>query len=242
MSRLHRVLKDKTRASALELLGQRGSLSYSELLRLLGIEHTGKLNYHLRVLGDLLDKDEQTGYYTLSEKGKIALALLDKFQREAEKRPDGVLVVGVLLIMAGLYELYVGVPDAASWLSEGSNPFVAFGLSVSIASLALGISFVGSGVGLLYSRRWAWSVTMLSFLVAISLQAIEVGYLTVSVVTHASLSFDEGLRFTSALAYGALPVLVLAGTGLYYMSRPRVRAHFGRGTPAIGKPAVPQLP
>ena len=70
LSRLHGVLRDKTRARALELLRDNGTLSYSELQRLLGIKHTGKLNYHLGVLGDLLDKDETTGRYALSEKGK----------------------------------------------------------------------------------------------------------------------------------------------------------------------------
>ena len=129
------------------------------------------MNYHLKVLGDLVDKDEQTGYYTLSEKGRIALALLGKFQSAATKRPDGVRVVGVLLMITGLAELYVGVPNATSWLGAGSNPFFVFGLSASIASLALGISFVGSGIGLLYSRGWAWSATILSFLAGISLES-----------------------------------------------------------------------
>jgi hypothetical protein len=83
LPRLHGVLKDKTRAHILELIGQRGSLSYVELLNLLEIAHTGNLNYHLRILGDLLVKDEESGRYSLSEKGRIAVELLGKFQTAA---------------------------------------------------------------------------------------------------------------------------------------------------------------
>jgi hypothetical protein len=80
ISKLHNVLRDSTRARILELLNERTSLSYVELQELLQIGHTGKLNYHLKVLGDLLVKDEHTGRYSLGEKGTLAVALLSKFQ------------------------------------------------------------------------------------------------------------------------------------------------------------------
>jgi DNA-binding transcriptional ArsR family regulator len=79
ISKLHNVLRDPTRAAILELVHQRSSLSYVDLQNLLQIA-PGKLNYHLRVLGDLLVKDEQTGRYSLGEKGEIAVQLLSKFQ------------------------------------------------------------------------------------------------------------------------------------------------------------------
>lgn len=77
---LHGILKDKTRGRILELLEQRGRLSYVELQNLLEVSHTGKLNYHLKILGDLISKDEQSGQYSLSEKGGVAVILLGKFQ------------------------------------------------------------------------------------------------------------------------------------------------------------------
>jgi len=79
LRRLHGVLKDKTRARILELLEQNESLDYSGLQDQLGISHTGTLNYHLKVLGDLLAKDELSGKYSLSEKGRIAASLLHRF-------------------------------------------------------------------------------------------------------------------------------------------------------------------
>jgi hypothetical protein len=80
---LHGILKDKTRASILEHLEQRGKLSYVELQNLLQVPHTGKLNYDMKVLGDLISKDEN-GQYGLSEKGRVAVALLGKFQTKSE--------------------------------------------------------------------------------------------------------------------------------------------------------------
>lgn len=80
ISKLHNVLRDNTRARIIELLSEKTSLSYIELQESLKISHTGKLNYHLKVLGDLLVKDERTGRYSLGEKGILAATLLSKFQ------------------------------------------------------------------------------------------------------------------------------------------------------------------
>jgi len=78
---LHKILKDETRQKILILVNQKGSASYTELLN--SIEHisTGLLNYHLKVLGDLLAKNSE-GQYMLSEKGKLAFKLLSEFPAE----------------------------------------------------------------------------------------------------------------------------------------------------------------
>ena len=75
---LHKILKDETRTKIVLLLHEKGSLSYTELMETLGFVTTGLFNYHLKVLGDLLAKNE-AGQYTLSEKGKLAARLLIEF-------------------------------------------------------------------------------------------------------------------------------------------------------------------
>lgn len=146
ISKLHNVLRDPTRAKILELLDQKASLSYVEIQDLLQIGHTGKLNYHLKVLGDLLAKDGQTGRYSLGEKGKIAVQLLSKFQSTtvaSETRRQlvtgstlFVLLVGVLLLSyltryvpgisligQSLYALgWAGVGLLAAWLFGKRSP------------------------------------------------------------------------------------------------------------------------
>ena len=78
LASLHKILKDETRRKIILLLNEKGSLGYTDLMDTLGIVSTGLLNYHLKVLGDLLTKDEN-GQYTLSEKGKLATRLLLEF-------------------------------------------------------------------------------------------------------------------------------------------------------------------
>ena len=78
---LHKVLKDDIRQKIILLLNDKGSLGYTELLDATKAGSTGLLNYHLKVLGNLLVKDEK-GQYRLTEKGKIASRLLTEFPDE----------------------------------------------------------------------------------------------------------------------------------------------------------------
>lgn len=78
--RLSKTLNDETRVRILRLLKEKQPVSYGDLMATLGITNTGRLNYHLKVLGDLITKDGPSGAYSLSEKGIVAIDFLDKFQ------------------------------------------------------------------------------------------------------------------------------------------------------------------
>jgi len=82
---LHKILKDKTRQKIVILLDEKGCLSYTDLMAGLGNVSTGLLNYHLKVLDDLLSKD-QDGKYLLTEKGKLASRLLLEFPEQNRKQ------------------------------------------------------------------------------------------------------------------------------------------------------------
>ncbi|MEM2130066.1 MAG: winged helix-turn-helix domain-containing protein [Candidatus Bathyarchaeia archaeon] len=84
LASLHKILKDETRRKAVLLLSQKGVLSYTELMDELGIASTGLLNYHLKVLGDLLAKNE-AGQYSLTERGKLAARFLTEFPDESKQ-------------------------------------------------------------------------------------------------------------------------------------------------------------
>jgi hypothetical protein len=75
----------------------------------LGIVNTGKFNYHLKVLRELLTKTED-GKYTLTEKGKLALRLLQEFD---EKKSQSEIEAGfpkAFYIIAGLFATaFVGI-------------------------------------------------------------------------------------------------------------------------------------
>ena len=81
---LHGILKDETRQKIIRLLNEQESVSYTDLLNSLEVVSTGLLNYHLKVLSDLLTKNE-TGQYMLSEKGELAYRLLEAFPKESNQ-------------------------------------------------------------------------------------------------------------------------------------------------------------
>ncbi|MCR6668901.1 MAG: hypothetical protein NDF51_02775 [archaeon YNP-WB-040] len=78
------VLKHPIRRKIILTLFERGNLSYVDLMNLIEVSSTGKLNYHLKILGDLIGKD-QNGRYTLTEKGLMIAQLLQKFP---ERKPQ----------------------------------------------------------------------------------------------------------------------------------------------------------
>ena len=78
---LHKILKDETRKKIILLINEKGSLSYTDLMDMLEVVSTGLLNYHLKVLGDLLTKND-AGQYILTEKGKLASRLLVEFPQQ----------------------------------------------------------------------------------------------------------------------------------------------------------------
>ncbi|MCW4005308.1 MAG: winged helix-turn-helix domain-containing protein [Candidatus Bathyarchaeota archaeon] len=75
---LYKILKDETRRKIVLLINEKQALSHTELINQLGFLTTGRLNYHLKQLNDLLTKDAE-GRYTLTEKGKLATRLLIEF-------------------------------------------------------------------------------------------------------------------------------------------------------------------
>jgi hypothetical protein len=81
---LHKILKDETREKIVLLLNEKGSQSYMDLMKSLEIQSTGKMNYHLKILSDLIKKNPE-GLYVLTEKGKLAARLLDEFSSESSQ-------------------------------------------------------------------------------------------------------------------------------------------------------------
>jgi hypothetical protein len=101
---LHKILSDTTRRSILELLAEKESLSYTDIMTFLQITNTGRLNYHLKALTSLVSKDE-AGKYHLTEQGRQAASLLKTFPERVppERKLTALKLVTVaVLILSGL--------------------------------------------------------------------------------------------------------------------------------------------
>jgi len=128
-SSLHKILSDTTRRSILELLVEKEELSYTEIMALLQIINTGRLNYHLKALTALLSKDDQ-GKYRLTERGKLAANMLKTFPERVtlEKKRSAVkTVAATLLILLGIFLIFsttifaLSIPTGAVLTTETSS-------------------------------------------------------------------------------------------------------------------------
>jgi hypothetical protein len=169
---LHRILKDPTRRRILSALDEKGPLAYVEILGLLEIEHTGKLNYHLKLLGDLISKDDN-GRYSLTEKGKLAVQVTSTFQRLTIQESPAALHVGrlglgkLLLVLSIPLFILSFIPLSQDyWLASGLS--VLFGV-VTVMFLVFGMVFIfprsQSNDRLSLLQAFGYSVLELSLLV-----------------------------------------------------------------------------
>jgi hypothetical protein len=81
-------MKDEARRRIVLLLHEKGALSYVDMMKSAEVTSTGKMNYHLKVLGGIITKTAE-GQYTLTEKGKLASRLLLEFPQE-NMQPMGI--------------------------------------------------------------------------------------------------------------------------------------------------------
>jgi hypothetical protein len=115
LASLHKILKDPTRRNIVLHLSKKGQLAYVELMNILEITNTGKINYHLKMLGNLIEKGED-GKYRLTERGQLASQMLEKFPEktvEAKSLPmTDALLIGIAgsLLLFAFPVLFVGLP------------------------------------------------------------------------------------------------------------------------------------
>jgi DNA-binding transcriptional ArsR family regulator len=144
---LHKILKDKTRQKIISLLNEKNKLSYTELMDATQAGSTGRLNYHLKVLANLITKNE-AGQYSLTEKGKVASKLMLEFPSDdddyhlykqliwatlKQKKPNYLLTVKLLWLLSLLSLLIALLLDAVSinnliftWLFFVTGAFYLF--------------------------------------------------------------------------------------------------------------------
>ncbi len=142
---LPRILKDPTRRRILDLLVQKGALSYVEILNALDIDHTGKLNYHLKLLGDLVAKN-QVAQYVLTEKGELALQILSKFESVHPRKDAGVFRlsgtgVGKLLIVLVVPSFILSLIPLSADYFEATRLAIFFGI-ITVMLLIFGSVFI----------------------------------------------------------------------------------------------------
>jgi hypothetical protein len=141
---LHKILKHPIRRKIVLVLREKQKLSYVDLMNLVEIENTGKFNYHLKILGDLIMKNEE-GKYRLTEKGDLASQLLLKFPEKTFKpiplRGGDAILIGSVGFLLAL-------------LNPGYWALTLLGIGF------LGVSFLGLAYALMTPGGVMWLLTV----------------------------------------------------------------------------------
>ncbi len=160
--------------------------------------------------------------------------------QQKPRRPTGVTILGVLAILGGIALLVAGIALIGLGLVIGTYAGSAFtnalsnagysGLaSISAGTLAifllalgaviliLGILYFAVGIGYFGGKGWAWTVGIIVTAISVVLDIVQIGLGAVSNV------------------FGLVIGLLI----IYYLTRPHVKAFFGKG-PSMGSSAMPQ--
>ncbi|MBI5253796.1 MAG: RDD family protein [Euryarchaeota archaeon] len=113
-SRVFKALSHPIRVKMVENLHDNVELSYTELLNLLNID-AGHLNFHLKIMGKLIQKTEN-GNYILTDEGSVAYRMINAV-KALEKEEVKIIIPQTSILKRALatavdFSLFIGSPLA----------------------------------------------------------------------------------------------------------------------------------
>jgi zinc-ribbon domain len=134
-------------------------------------------------------------------------------------RPTGVTILGVLSILGGLAglgggALLLGLSGVVAATYPGGAGVVA---AIGALLLIIGILELVYGIGFFGGKGWAWTLAMIG-----SVLNIVVGIASIAIGSVGSV-------------FGLIISLLI----LYYLTRPHVKAYFGKGGSMAGPASMP---
>ena len=147
------VLKHPIRRKIILALSSHEVLSYMDLMVEVGAANTGKFNYHLKILADLIQKDSN-GKYMLTEKGRLAAQFLGTFKKKTDE-PSPLHMSDALLIGFVGFVLTLANPGFWSFLLavSASIKFIPLFIALEAISLLVGLILPGAVMWRLAVRR-----------------------------------------------------------------------------------------
>ncbi len=125
-------------------------------------------------------------------------------------RPTGITIIAVLVILGGVIGILVSLAIfafSAFVASFGSTSIGSVGTIIGGVFLVFSLIWLAVGVGFLHGKGWAWILGMIVVVLSLigSVGAVAIGQ------------------------FSAVGGLLWNGLLLYYLTRPRVKAFFGKG-------------
>jgi hypothetical protein len=140
---------------------------------------------------------------------------------EIKKRPIGVTIIAILIIIGGILLLLAGIGGVAVG-SLFISQIIGLGfVIIGAIILAVGIGYIVVSYGLLKGKRWSWTITMVLLFIGIAINVVSIiifGYFTFDTDTSSFLTSNSG----------SIAGIIISVIILYYLYRPHVKSYFGK--------------
>ena len=140
---------------------------------------------------------------------------------EIKKRPTGVTVIAILIIIGGILLLLAGIAGVVVG-SLSISQIIGLGfVIIGAIILAVGIGYLVVSYGLLKGKRWSWTITVVLLFIGI---AIDVA----SIIIFGYFTFDTDTSSFLTTNSGSIAGIIISVIILYYLYRPHVKSYFGK--------------
>jgi hypothetical protein len=140
---------------------------------------------------------------------------------EIKKRPTGVTIIAILIIIGGILLLLAGIAGVVVG-SLSISQIIGLGfVIIGAIILAVGIGYLVVSYGLLKGKRWSWTITVILLFIGI---AIDV----VSIIIFGSFAINMDTSSFLTTNSGSIAGIIISVIILYYLYRPHVKSYFGK--------------
>jgi hypothetical protein len=140
---------------------------------------------------------------------------------EIKKRPIGVTIIAILIIIGGILLLLAGIAGVAVG-SLSISQIIGLGfVIIGAILLAVGIGYIVVSYGLLKAKKWSWTITVVLLFIGIAINVVSIiifGYFTFDTDTSSFLTTNSG----------SIAGIIISVIILYYLYRPHVKSYFGK--------------
>ena len=140
---------------------------------------------------------------------------------EIKKRPTGVTIIAILIIIGGILLLLAGIAGVAVG-SLSISEIIGLGfVIIGAIILAVGIGYLVVSYGLLKGKKWSWTITVILLYIGIAINVVSIiifGYFTFDTDTSSFLTTNSG----------SIAGIIISVIILYYLYRPHVKSYFGK--------------
>ena len=140
---------------------------------------------------------------------------------EIKKRPTGVTIIAILIIIGGILLLLAGIAGVVVG-SLSISQIIGLGfVIIGAIILAVGIGYLVVSYGLLKGKKWSWTITVVLLFIGIAINVVSIiifGYFTFDTDTSSFLTTNSG----------SIAGIIISVIILYYLYRPHVKSYFGK--------------